>query len=430
MWASCYTAAAMQPARLGLLLTLNCIAFTAFVSSATPLEAQSRAHALNVCNEGNVDVRIATVRHEEGFLGDTYVAEGWFAVPRGRCSTVYDELYSDGVWLAITFVDAYGGWRAAPIYPEEASVWGKWTFNMTSSKRNFCVLDGRFQWERESVDDLARCPANSEGHEIPFTVWFGHPSRPGGTTFTIQPDLHAPAWPIHEPARATSVPAPRTRPSPSPTPQRPPRPLEAGTMNATLHGQPAVRWLSDGRWYWHSRPSAAQPSLLATDPVSPAPINPHRFDLPEQYQDGFDERTSVRRPLDQLARAAGAGVRLTLSRGGRLTANLPAYGNSSGILLSVNLYALDLERASFFTSDTGVRTLAVPCELRDCAFLSTGDAAIGTLDTWNIPTTEPSIDALKGPLRELRALFKPTEYRVENDVQCSCSRLVGRVVTK
>jgi uncharacterized membrane protein len=414
---------------------LGCIAFAAFVTSPF-LQAQTRAHALKVCNEGNVDVRIATVRHEEGaFFSDTYVAKGWFAVPRGECSIVFDEPDSDGVWLAVTFVDAYGAWRAAPIYPEKASFFGKWTFNVTSSERKFCVLDGRFEWEEDSANKLARCPANSEGHEIPFTVWFGHPSEPGGTTFTIRPDLHAPAWTIHEPPRATRVPAPRASPSPSPTvraPQRPPKPLEAGTMNAAFRGQPAVRWLSDGRWYWYSRPGAAQPTLLASDPAVPSLgglLNRHRFDLPEQYpQDGFEQRPSVRRPLDRLASAGGA--RPTLSSGGRLTAIFPANGNRSGNVLSANLYALDLERADFVMSGSGVRMLTVRCKLRDCVFLTAGDSVIGSVDTWNIPTTEANIDVLKGALRELLALFKPTDYTIENDVQCSCSRVVDRVVTK
>jgi hypothetical protein len=193
------SSARMQHPRVALIATLGWIAGIAFLTGL-PLEAQTRAHALKVCNEGNVDVRLATVYHEEyGFIFDRYVAEGWIAVPRRGCRVVYDELYSDGVWLAVTFVDAYGAWRAAPIYPEEPSFFGSGISNMTSSNRSFCILDGQFEWERPYVDELARCPADSDGHEIPFTVWFGHPAKPGVTTFTIRPDLHAPAWTIHEP---------------------------------------------------------------------------------------------------------------------------------------------------------------------------------------------------------------------------------------
>jgi hypothetical protein len=163
------SSARMQHPRVALIATLGWIAGIAFLTGL-PLEAQTRAHALKVCNEGNVDVRLATVYHEEyGFIFDRYGAEGWIA------------------------------WRAAPIYPEEPSFFGSGISNMTSSNRSFCILDGQFEWERPYVDELARCPADSDGHEIPFTVWFGHPAKPGVTTFTIRPDLHAPAWTIHEP---------------------------------------------------------------------------------------------------------------------------------------------------------------------------------------------------------------------------------------
>jgi hypothetical protein len=63
--------------------------------------------------------------------------------------------------------------------------------------------------------------------------------------------------------------------------------------------------------------------------------------------------------------------------------------------------------------------------------LTEGDAVpLGAVETFNIPTTEASIEVLRGALRELLALFKPTDYTIENDVQCSCSRVVDRVVTK
>ena len=400
--------------------------------------AQSDAYILRICNQGNVDVSIAMVRHRGGnlfgLLGGSHYAEGWWQVDRGKCEIVYDQVPGDGGWLAFTFAYPNAGWFALPVAPEG---WGvlenRSQRTLYESDRSFCVADGRFSYDGYP-DDLAQCRAGVADHYvIPFTVRFSRPVLTGGeTTFTIRPDGNGPAWRIRPVTPAVPPPAKPVKPAP-PLPAAPPRPvpkpLEPGTVNATLLETPVVRWSDEPRWYWYQGYSVDKtrpPVALWHDSGYSVPDWTARLGLQHfDHLSGHNPAMSTDSPAIRNALAklpvGGAGTAVRFSNGGRLwsfRSNESAKAKAESIV-SANIQSLQIEKAHFKIIQ-GVRFLEIPCKDPTCAVrVSVLAKPFASL---LLATPETDLSVLIGALRELLAAVGPARYVTEVNAGCSCIR--------
>lgn len=344
----------------------------------------------NLCNKGKIEVRYATAIRSGNFLfGYSWDLVGWYPILPGKCDDAYhgsDKDPDEPIYVAIAFTDSTGVWGAATFpkpdidtklcvaedsfkyhlngninlpcksgyFPFKAALYlepAEWQCPKMPGQPMYCS-GGGYSFDFEVDDDSRAVAAGpSNGKRVAQPNSSGTSKGSSGSSGLTAGEIIAGGVAAVIIGGAIAHYANST----------PPKPFDAGTLNANLLGDKIVR-RSSGSADWYYDDGSRVEALYGLDGRTRSYI----LDAPTQRATTDPDVVAAQRALQRALNSFSWSRGITISPEGRLLYTYYAGKNDAGkdfaTKVAVNISTLDFARAKRIPPSDGLSQFEIPCK--------------------------------------------------------------------